>query len=61
MSAYGHFSRWHLIICFALHLKVSALLDINIFIDFVNATFVPILLLAVVLIVLANKYYHKLV
>ncbi len=39
----------------------SALLDIHIFIDFVNATFLPLLLLAIGCLALVNKYYDKLV
>ncbi len=39
----------------------SALLDIHVFIDFVNATFFPLLLLTVCSLVLVYKYYDKLV
>ena len=42
-------------------ITVSALLDFHIFIDFVNATFLPLLLLAVCCLVLVYKYYDKLV
>ena len=42
-------------------IAVSALLDFHIFIDFVNATFLPLLLLAVCCLVLVYKYYDKLV
>jgi len=40
---------------------VSALLDINTFVDFVNATFLPVLLLAFLGIILVKKYYQQLV
>jgi hypothetical protein len=39
----------------------SAFLDIHIFIDFVNATFLPLLLLAMCSLILVYKYYDKLV
>ena len=42
-------------------ITVSALLDIHVFIDFVNATFLPLLLLAVGSSVLVYKYYDKLI
>ena len=42
-------------------ITVSALMDIHIFIDFVNATFLPLLLLTVCCLVLVYKYYDKLV
>lgn len=38
----------------------SAFLDIHIFIDFVNATFLPLLLLAMGCLLLVYKYYDKL-
>ena len=40
---------------------VSALLDIRVFIDFVNATFVPVLLLAMLCLFLVQRHYDSLV
>ena len=42
-------------------ITVTALLDLHIFIDFVNATFLPLLLLAFSCLGLVYKYYDKLV
>jgi hypothetical protein len=42
-------------------ITVSALVDIHVFVDFVNATFVPLLLLAVVGIYLVQANYKSLV
>lgn len=39
----------------------SALLDIHIFVDFVNATFLPVLILAIGCLILVHIYYDKLV
>ena len=42
-------------------ITVTALLDLHIFIDFVNATFLPLLLLAFSCLGLVYRYYDKLV
>jgi hypothetical protein len=42
-------------------ITMSALLDIHVYVDFVNATFLPILLLALVGLYLANRNYESLV
>ena len=39
----------------------SAVLDIHIFVDFVNATFLPVLVLAIGCLILVHIYYDKLV
>eukprot|EP00536_Pseudo-nitzschia_multiseries_P005683 jgi/Psemu1/254737/estExt_Genewise1Plus.C_1090050 len=42
-------------------ITLAALLDIHVFIDFVNATFLPLLILAVGCVYLVHTYYDKLV
>eukprot|EP00537_Pseudo-nitzschia_pungens_P011436 CAMPEP_0172389406 /NCGR_PEP_ID=MMETSP1061-20121228/6302_1 /TAXON_ID=37318 /ORGANISM="Pseudo-nitzschia pungens, Strain cf. pungens" /LENGTH=899 /DNA_ID=CAMNT_0013119549 /DNA_START=199 /DNA_END=2898 /DNA_ORIENTATION=- len=42
-------------------ITMAALLDIHVFIDFVNATFMPLLLLAIGGLFLVDKFYDKLV
>jgi len=42
-------------------ITLAALLDIHVFIDFVNATFLPLLVLATGSLFLVYKYYDKLV
>lgn len=42
-------------------ITLAALLDIHVFIDFVNATFLPLLVLAMGSLFLVYKYYDKLV
>ena len=42
-------------------ITVTALLDLHVFIDFVNATFLPLLLLALCCLGLVYRYYDKLV
>jgi hypothetical protein len=42
-------------------ITVSALLDVHVFVDFVIATFLPLLLLAVGCLLLVLKFYDKLV
>ena len=42
-------------------ITMSALLDVHVFVDFVNATMVPLLLLAFLGLLLVNRYYEKLV
>jgi hypothetical protein len=44
-----------------LMITVSALLDIHVFVDFVNATFLPLLLLALGCLLLVHSSYDKLV
>jgi len=39
----------------------SAVLDVHIFVDFVNTTFLPLLFMAVGCLYLVNTYYDKLV
>jgi MFS family permease len=42
-------------------ITLSALLDIHVFVDFVNATFVPLLLLTLACLLLVTVFYNKLV
>ena len=39
----------------------SALLDVHLFVDFVNATFIPLLILTMLCLIMARSYYHSLV
>mmetsp|Transcript_30028 Transcript_30028/g.72886 ORF Transcript_30028/g.72886 Transcript_30028/m.72886 type:complete len:592 (-) Transcript_30028:1207-2982(-) len=39
----------------------SALLDVHLFVDFVNATFFPLLILTMLCLIMARSYYHSLV
>jgi hypothetical protein len=41
-------------------ITLSALLDIHVFVDFVNATFLPVLILTLVGLYLARRYYKRL-
>jgi hypothetical protein len=42
-------------------ITISALLDIHVFVDFVNATFIPLLLLAFGVLYLVQRWYGFLV
>jgi hypothetical protein len=44
-----------------LMITASALLDVHVFVDFVNATFMPLLLLTICCLLLVNSFYSKLV
>mmetsp|Transcript_14506 Transcript_14506/g.25151 ORF Transcript_14506/g.25151 Transcript_14506/m.25151 type:complete len:90 (-) Transcript_14506:88-357(-) len=44
-----------------LMITLSALLDIHVFVDFVNATFLPLLLLAMGCLLLVSSFYNHLV
>ena len=42
-------------------ITMSAILDIHVFVDFVNATFLPLIILTAAGLYAVNQYYHKLV
>jgi hypothetical protein len=55
-------NEWYLLtfLLITRHWPVSALLDISVFVDFVNATFVPVLFLACLCLFFAWRHYDNL-